>query len=139
MEILIPILAFLIIISVPRRARQADPFNRPPAAETRHGPQINKLVQDREWTDGYVRSIAISGTEPLTDSQVRQMYGEIVNNDDLTNKAKYHLLDGLYQRTANDHPHGMAAGVLEEISNESIALDHPKWHGRNGTWKSVKH
>jgi hypothetical protein len=139
MEILsVLILVIGIGVSIGRRSRQADPFDRPGTADPRHRPRINQMVTDREWADGYVRSIAISGTEPLTDEQVRHAYGDIVNNNDFTNKAKYYLLDGLYQRTANDHPHGMGASVLEEISNESIALDHPEWHGRHGTWNSVR-
>ena len=129
----------MIYVSVGRRPQQEDPlYQNPTVAHPRHGPKINHLVHDREWADGFVRQMAISDTKPLTDADVRNLYSEIVNKNDLSTDAKYYMLDGLSQRVANDHPRGMGADVLEEISNESIALTHPEWHGRHGNWNSVK-
>ena len=133
------ILLGMIYVSVGRRPKQEDPLYRnPTVAAPGGGPKINQKMQDREWADGLVRHIAISGKAPLSDGDVRQLYGEIVNNCQITKETKYHMLDGLYQRTMNDHVQGMGADVLEEISNESIALTHPEWHGRHGDWHSVR-
>ncbi len=129
-----------VYVAVPKRTRREDPLHRGPAvaAQPRRGPTINERMKDAAWADAHVSFVATSGDQPLTDSDVRKLLAEIVSNDELTNQTKHYLLDGLSQRTENDHIHGMSAGVLEEISNESIALTHPEWHGRHGDWHSVK-
>jgi hypothetical protein len=130
---------FVIYIAIPQGARREDPFYLPPSrVASKQGPKFNEKVQDHAWADAYVDYVATSGTASLTDGDVRRAYSEIVNNAQLTDQAKYYMLDGLYQRTMNDHPRGAGADVLEEISNESIALDHPDWHGCHGNWQSAK-
>ncbi len=129
-----------VYVAVPKRTRREDPLDRGPAVaeQPRRGPRINHKVKDAAWAEQYVSKVATSGNEPLRDEDVRKLYTEIVTNDELNGEAKYYMLDGLLQRTANDHLRGMSADVLEEISNESIALTHPEWHGRHGDWHSVK-
>jgi len=139
--VVLGIVMFAFVISIPWRGRRSDPMDQGPVMPkpvAYREPKINQKVKDREWAVQYVHHVATSGSEALTDEMVREGYSWIINNRALSHDAKYYMLDGLYQRTMNDHPNGMAADVLEEISNESIALDHPEWHGRHGDWDSVR-
>lgn len=102
-------------------------------------PSINIYVKDERWLNRYKRYIALSGCpDSLTDEIVLSVVGDIVNSDALSGAAKWHMLDALWMRVCNDHPHGMAAGVLEVISNEMIALACPDWRGRFGEFVSCK-
>lgn len=139
-NILIWILILCVVyVAIPKSNPRDDPLLRDhPVPHKRQGPKINHLVTDSAWADAFVSDMATQPGQVLTDEQVRQMYGEIVNDKSLSIDAKQVMLDGLSQRVENYHPEGMGAAVLDEISNESTALTHPNWHGRHGNWKSAR-
>ena len=102
-------------------------------------PAINLHVKDERWLEGYKQHVALSGSpNSLSDEMVTTTIADIVNSNQLNTDAKYHMLDALQMRVWNDHPHGMAADVIETINDEMEALRHPEWHGRDGSFVSVK-
>lgn len=133
------IIASVISIGLPRR--QADPMYRKQAApRERQGqtePLLNGIARDPAQARAYVHHIAVKEVA-TTDEAVLQSCYEIVNNRRLTTAAKVVALDALAQQTANNHPHGMAAGVLETIQDESTAVLYPHWTGAHGNFRSMK-
>jgi len=135
------VIASVISIGWPRH--QADPMGQasapPKQGEQIVEPAINRQVKDSRWLEAYKQQIALGG-EPnsLNDQMVLQTVSDIVNNRSLSQEAQFHMLDALQMRVWNDHPRGMRAEVIETIDDEMQALSHPEWHGRFGTFKSVR-
>jgi hypothetical protein len=138
------VFVFTIYVSVPKRIRRIDPMDQGPAVPkpvSHRGSKINRKIENPEWAERFVHHVATSGSpDSLTDEMIRQGIYEIVNNEALSDNTKYHMLDALQMRVWNDHPQGVAAEVIEDIENESIALQYPdaNWHGRCGDWESMK-
>jgi hypothetical protein len=137
------LIASVISIGWPRY--RADPMEdqTPPRQHDQQsqytGPAINLHVRDEQWLEGYKAYIADNAApNSLADAMVLQAVRDIVNNEGLSKAAQYHMLDALQMQVWNAHPRGMAADVIETINDEMEAIEHPDWHGRFGTFKSVR-
>ena len=133
----------VVFVSIPWPASKPDPMDLPAKPIKRPEPfptepAINLYVKDERWLNRYKAQVALGGSpNSLTDQRVMQTVDEIVNGAGLSKQAKHHMLDALQMRVWNDHPHGVAARVIETINDEMEALEYPHWHGRYGTFTSV--
>lgn len=132
MESIITVLVLLIAVAISWPWRRHPDVDLGPAR-----PRTRRLI-DLDQLEEQLADAVINGTPgSLTTREVRSAISEIVNSG-LSNKEQYVFLDALEFKTINNHADGMAADVLEEITNEITHLEHPDWHGRHGNWTSLK-
>lgn len=133
------LIASVISLPFPQLKKRDDADEGPGRPVQTPQPAINLYVRDARWLEGYKSHIAHSAAPgSLTDDMVMQAISDIVNMPGLNKDAAYHMLDALQMQVWNAHPRGMAADVIETINDEMNALDDPNWHGRYGTFVSVK-
>jgi len=132
------IIAAVVSIPWPQLNKRND-FDDGPGKPMHPGPAINLYVKDERWLEGYKAHIAHNAAPgSLTDEMVMQAVNDIVNGEGLSKVAQYHMLDALQMQVGNAHPRGMAADVIDTINDEMNALDDPNWHGRYGTFTSMR-